>query len=99
MKLIWTDNAINRIEEIAEYICEDNPTASKRWKQAIYKKAQPLKKFPRMGRVVPELNQEEIREILYGNYRIIYLTEKNRISILAVRHSKQLFIADWVEPN
>ncbi|HEX9970544.1 MAG TPA: type II toxin-antitoxin system RelE/ParE family toxin [bacterium] len=99
MKIIWTDNAVNRIEGIAEYIREDNPTKSKRWKKAIYEKVQPLKKFPRMGRVVPELNQEEIREILYGNYRIIYLIEKNRISILAVRHSKQLFRADWVEPN
>ncbi|MCI0494066.1 type II toxin-antitoxin system RelE/ParE family toxin [candidate division KSB1 bacterium] len=99
MKLIWTDNALNRIEGIAEYIREDNPTASKRWKKEIYQKAQPLKKFPRMGRVVPELNQEKIREIIFGNYRLIYLIEKNRISILTVRHYKQLFKADWAEPN
>jgi len=99
MRLIWTANAINRIKRIAEYIREDNPTASKRWKKAIFEKAQPLKNFPRMGRIVPELNQEEIREIFYGNYRIIYLIEKQRISILTVRHSKQLFKKDWIDSN
>ena len=99
MRIIWTDKAINRIEGIAEYIREDNPTAGKKWKKAIYDKAQLLKKFPRMGRVVPELKQDEIREILYGNYRIIYLVESNCISILTVRHCKQLFRADWIDSN
>lgn len=99
MRLIWTDNAINRIEGIAEYIREENPTAGKKWKIAIFEKAQLLRKFPRMGRVVPELNQDEIREIISGNYRIIYLIERNRVSILTVRHSKQLFTTDWTEPN
>jgi len=90
MKIIWSRVAIERIEEIADFIAEENPTASQKWKALIYQKVQRLRKFPKSGRKVPEANRDEIREVLYKNYRIIYGIEQELISILTVRHGKEL---------
>ena len=46
--------------------------------------------FPQSGRIVPELDYEEIREIIHGNYRIIYQISSENIEILTVRHGRQL---------
>ena len=90
MKIIWSPLAIDRTTEIAEYIAQDNPTASALWVETLFDKVQLLKSSPKSGRVVPETDREDIRELIYGNYRIIYKVEKTRISVLTVRHGKQI---------
>lgn len=45
---------------------------------------------PKSGRVVPEIGDEQFRELIYGNYRILYRIEKKQVSILTVRHGKQI---------
>jgi toxin ParE1/3/4 len=90
MKIIWSPLAIDRTTEIVEYIAQDNPSAAKIWVETLFDKVQLLKSSSRSGRVVPETNQEDIRELIYGNYRIIYRVEKNKISVLTVRHGKQI---------
>ena len=47
-----------------------------------------------MGRTVPEINRKEIREIIFGNYRIIYRIEEMNIAILTIRHTKQILPVD-----
>lgn len=94
MKIIWSRVAIERIEEIADFIAEENPSASQKWKALIYQKVQRLRKFPKSGRKVPEANRDEIREVLYKNYRIVYRIERKLISILTVRHGKELLDID-----
>lgn len=56
----------------------------------IFDCVEPLSDFPLMGRAVPELNLEQIREIIHGNYRIIYRLLTNEIEILTVHHSSRL---------
>ncbi len=90
MKILWSPLAVERASEISEYISQDNPTAAAKWVETIFKKVEQLKLSPQSGRVVPEVNDTEIRELIYGNYRIIYRVESNRISILTIRHGKQL---------
>jgi len=99
MKIIWSRVAIERIEDIVSVIAEDKPAASKKWKTTIYQKVQRLQKFPKSGRKVPETNRDEIREIIYKNYRIIYRIESKRISILTVRHDRQLLNIDEIADN
>ncbi len=53
-------------------------------------KVEQLKSTPEIGRIVSEINYRKIREIIYGNYRIIYRIEKKQISILTIRHGKQI---------
>jgi addiction module RelE/StbE family toxin len=90
MKIIWSPLAIDRSSEIAEYIAQDKPSAAEKWINTVFSKVEQLKSSPEIGRIVPELNNAQFREIIYGNYRIIYRIEKKQISVLTIRHGKQI---------
>lgn len=90
MKIIWSPLAIERVTEIARYIAQDNPTASRKWVETVFSKVEQLKPSPVSGRMVPEADRKEIRELIFGNYRIIYRADPKTISILTVRHGRQI---------
>jgi addiction module RelE/StbE family toxin len=96
MKIIWSPLAVDRAAEIAEYIAQDNPTAAEDWVNAVFIHVEQLKKFPESGRIVPEINNYFFRELVYGNYRIIYRIEEKRVSILTIRHGKQILPVDEI---
>jgi plasmid stabilization system protein ParE len=96
MKIIWSPLAIDRVSEIADYIAKDKPYAAKNWINNIFLKVKSLKLSPEMGRVVPEVNNIQFREIIFGKYRVIYRLENNQISILTVRHGMQLLPLDEI---
>lgn len=97
MKIIWSPLAVERMTEIADYISKDNPTAALKWAQAVFDKIENIQEFPFMGRIVPEANRKEIRELLFKNYRIIYRVGTDHISILTIRHGKQLLPSEDIE--
>jgi toxin ParE1/3/4 len=90
MKIIWSPLAVDRASKIADYIAQDKPSAAEKWINTVFSKVEQLKSSPEIGRIVPEINNTQFREIIYGNYRIIYRIEKKRISILTIRHGKQI---------
>ena len=90
MNVIWTELAVEKLEEYSDYIALDKPSAALKWAEKIQKSVNNLKKIPQMGREIPEIKRADIREIVEGNYRIIYRIEPQRIAILTIRHSKQL---------
>ena len=90
MKIIWSPLAVKRAVEIAEYISSDNPTAARKWIETVFSEVELLESSPKIGRIVPELNQKDFREIILGNYRIIYRVEKESVSIVTVRHAQQI---------
>ncbi len=96
MKIIWSPLAVERTAEIAEYITIDNPSAAIAWVGKIFEKVDLLKLSPQLGREVPEISRKEIREIIFGNYRIIYRIEKTKISILTVRYGQQILPIDEI---
>lgn len=89
MKLIWSPLSIDRIIAIADYIARGNPTAATEWIEALFERVQRLDAYPFSGRPVPEINRKELREIIFGHYRIVYRILNNEIHILTVRHFKQ----------
>ena len=97
MRIIWAPLAVERAAEIAEYISRDNPTAAKKWIDIVFSKVEQLKSFPESGRIVPEINSKDFRELIYGNYRIIYRVEKTQVSILTIRHGKQILPLDEIQ--
>ena len=97
MKILWSPLAIDRTKEIAEYIAQDNPSAATKWVEHLFDKVQILKSSPKSGRIVPETHREDIRELVFGNYRIIYWIAKNKIAILTVRHGKQILPIDEIK--
>lgn len=90
MKIRWTVLAVEKLEEYGDYIALENPTAALKWTDSIRNSINRLKKFPQSGREVRELKRLEIRELIEGSYRIIYHVEKSHVTILTIRHSKQL---------
>jgi len=96
MKIIWSPLAIERAYEIAEYIAQDSITAAENWIDTVFAKVGHLKSFPESGRIVPEINNLKIKELIYGNYRIIYRIEEKQISVLIVRHGKQILPTDEI---
>ena len=94
MKIIWSPLALDRASEITKYISIDNPTAAQKWVDNIFKQVDLLTDSPEIGRIVPEIDRKEIRELIFGNYRIIYRLEKTNISILTTRHCKQILPTD-----
>jgi len=96
VKIIWSPLAIDRASEIAEYIAQDKPSAAEKWINTVFSKVGQLKSSPEIGRVVPEIRNDKFRELIYGNYRIIYRIEKTQISILTIRHGKQILPIDEI---
>ncbi len=96
MNVIWSPLAIERASEIAEYIAQDKPSAAEKWIDTVFSKVEMLKSAPEIGRVVPEIRNNQFRELIYGNYRIIYRIEKKQISILTIRHGMQILPIDEI---
>lgn len=89
MRIVWSPLALERVEDIARYIAEDNPVAATQWVEELFATVERLADFPRSGRMVPEIGSPRIRELIFGAYRIIYGI-KDQVDILTVRRSSQL---------
>jgi toxin ParE1/3/4 len=94
MRIIWSPLSVDRMSEIAEYITQDNPRTAERWIDEIFAKVEQLKPFPEMDLIVPETNHRKVREPIYSHYRIVYRIEQEQISVLTIRHGKQILPSD-----
>lgn len=90
MKLTWSPLAIDRVLEIARYISSDNPDASQRWVTELFDRVDRLRRFPGSGFTLPDIPSGPYRQLLHGDYRVVYRVEETRILILTVRHGRRL---------
>ncbi len=89
-KLVWSPQAIEDIQAIAEYIARDSTSYAESTVERIFRAPERLIQFPELGRVVPEKNNESIREIFVFQYRIIYELLAGEIHVLTVVHGKRI---------
>jgi addiction module RelE/StbE family toxin len=98
VRLNWTFQAKDDLKAIAEYISRDSKRYAKLQVIRIKNRTRILKTQVRSGKIVPEINKENIRKLIEGNYRIIYKTVKdNRIDILTIHHSARDFTKRKIE--
>ena len=91
VEIKWSDQSLKGIDDIAEFISKDSAKYAKIQVQLFFEKVKVLCDNPEIGRIVPELNKKKIRELLIGNYRIVYRNISfRRIDILTIHHSKRL---------
>ncbi len=90
VKVVWTEFALEDLNSIHEYISKDSKVYADRVIDKIIVRVDQLESFPKSGRVVPEFDDETLREIIQGNYRIIYKTSAVQVSIIRIHHSAQL---------
>lgn len=91
MKLLWTETAKQDLLSIRRYISADNPTAADRWVDRLKSRARNALHAPLSGRIVPEFFREDIRELIEGNYRIVYQVFEDRLVALTVFEGHRLF--------
>ena len=89
----WTNNALEEINDIASYIAKDSPNYANILVNQIFEMASNLEHFPKLGRAVPEYNISNLREIIFKNYRIVYLIKEEQLEIISVIHgSRKLYL-------
>ncbi len=91
MKLQWTETAKQDLLTIRRYIAMNNPAAAKSWFDRLKAKARSTIHSPYAGRMVPEFSRDDLREVIEGNYRIVYLIHGELLSILTIFESHRLF--------
>ncbi|OQY01054.1 MAG: plasmid stabilization protein [Desulfobacteraceae bacterium 4572_130] len=91
MEVHWTKTAIGHLDGIYCYIANDSVNYGKRVVDRLTKRSIQIANFPLSGRKVPEIEMDQIKEVIEGPYRIIYYIKSNQIDILAVIHGAQSF--------
>ncbi len=90
MTIQWAPLALERIAEIGAYIYRENPQAAERWIRQTFERVKQLEDYPESGKKNKEADRADIRELSWKNYRIIYRVERESVSILTIRHAKQI---------
>jgi toxin ParE1/3/4 len=90
----WTHRSIGDLRAIGRYIAEDDPRAAREWVERLRRRAQEAATTPRAGRRVPEVEREDIREVLLRSYRIVYRVVRDGIEVLTVFEGHRLFPGD-----
>lgn len=82
------------LDEAVDYVAAERPESALRWFDETMERVRSLERFPDLGRIVPELQRPEIREVLVYPYRVPYHRDEQQVTILAVLHDRRLFDLD-----
>ncbi|KMQ49859.1 Death on curing protein, Doc toxin [Chitinispirillum alkaliphilum] len=89
-KIRWSPCAAHNLEDICEFISKDSPRYASIFARGIINKIEETSQNPEIGRIVPEYGVNELRERIYGSYRIIYRLSKTSIEVVAIVHGSRL---------
>ena len=90
MRINWSDVAEADLDDLYDYIARDVPYYAEQFVDRLIEAVGVLKDHPRLGRRVPEAEQrEDVRELIFRSYRVIYLVDAEQVHILAVIHGSR----------
>ncbi|MGQ0639391.1 MAG: type II toxin-antitoxin system RelE/ParE family toxin [Gemmatimonadaceae bacterium] len=87
-EVLWSGTARDQIQSIARYIARNSPVYAERWVDRILERAEQIARFPESGRHLRGA-PPNVRELIEGEYRIVYLAQPSRVDILAVVHGRR----------
>ncbi len=97
-EVIWTIKAVEQVEQIGSFIEKDSPFQARRVVQLIVRKTQRLREHPRIGKMIPEVQEDRYRELRVFSYRILYrILDADRVAIVGVVHGYRLFDPQWLQ--
>ena len=85
--VIWTEFALEDLKAIHEYISQDSKVYADKFIEKLIDRVDQLENFPESGRSVPEFSSKTIRELIEGNYRIVYKINPDHIGVVRIHHS------------
>ena len=97
--ILWSERARRDLLEIGDFIARDKPQTAAAWVGKILHAVQRTALFPDSGRIVPEIDRSDIREVILENYRIVYQLSETTIIVLTVFESHRLIDETLTEPT
>jgi toxin ParE1/3/4 len=98
MRLEWTDPALDDLEAIRDHIAKDSPYYARAFIARIFDTTEKLQDHPKIGRPVPEADREDVRELIFQGYRIIYRTKTNTVQVITDFHGSRDLAAREIKP-
>ena len=85
----WSKRGIRRRVQCVRYIANESQDwfTAWRWEDDVFATIAQLNDFPESGSIVRELRRDDIRQVLFGDYRVIYRVKRRNVEILTVRHT------------
>src|SRR6056297_2382558 len=97
VEIRWSLQAADELEEICVYFDNNSPHYAKLFAFKIIESIQKLKNFTKIGRIVTEIENPEIRELFYKSYRIIYRIQQDCIEIVSIFHGSRIIDKDFLK--
>ena len=94
IRVRWTEQAIADLEAIRDYVARDSAHYAALLVERLVASVDHVEHFPEIGRIVPEFQRPELREVLRGSYRIVYRLASSGAEVITVFHGARLFPAD-----
>lgn len=94
-EVVWAGRARSDTRLALEYIQKDSPEAARRFASALVTAARSLAELSERGRVVPELDDPAVRELLLSRYRVVYEVFSDRVAIVRIIHASRDFLTAW----
>jgi len=95
----WTPQVADDLESICLFIARDSAQLAAVFADRVLRATDRLVTYPSLGRVVPELGVEDIREIIVGSYRIIYRLRQDVVHLLTLHHGARPLDTARIEPG
>ena len=90
MQVRWSEPALEDMEGIRDYIAKDSAFYAQQFIERIFDVTKNLENFPELGRQVPEAEErDDVRELIFQGYRIIYLHQTAHVYVIAVTHGSR----------
>ena len=93
----WTEQAVDDLQAIRQFIERDSPRYGRHVAERLFDATLRLGVFPLSGRIVPELGRDDIRELIVGEYRLVYRVLHKAVILLTVFRSSRLFPGNLVD--
>ena len=91
-RVIWSHRARNDLVDIGNFIARDDAKAARRWVEKLRMTAHDAASAPQLGRRVPEIDKDDIREVILRSYRIVYRVVSNGIEVITVFEGHRLLV-------
>lgn len=99
MVIEWSERARADVRDLHAYIAKDSPYYARRFTERIIASVEKLVEFPKIGRVVPEAEgRDDVRELIYQGYRIIYLIQPDHVFIVTILHGSRDLAGGELKP-
>ena len=89
--LRWTNQAVEDLRSIRSFIERDSPRYGRLVAERLFDATSRIEQFPLAGRVVPELERDDVRELIVGEYRMVYRLDGDAVVLVTIFRSSRLF--------